>query len=156
LIPPILAYSDAEGSGGLGIVLCLDTILWAQGSAPSAADLGLLSRKTQIHAYEMLGALAALQTLGPRLRQRRLLLFIDNQSALGILRKGSCSSAADLTALAAFFNSECRRLQCDAHLFWIPSRLNPADPPSRGSSPGFGSQGRFCLQPPPASVTREF
>ena len=156
LIPPILAYSDAEGSGGLGLVMCLDTVLWAQGTAPDPASLGLLPRKTQIHAYEMLGALAALQTLGPRLRQRRLLLFIDNQSALGILRKGSCSSAADLTAIATFFNSECRRLHCDAHLFWIPSRLSPADPRSRGSSPGFGSQTRFCLQPPPASAAPEF
>jgi len=156
LLPPIIAYSDAEGSGGLGLVLCLDSVLWALGSAPSPADLGLLPRKTQIHAYEMLGALAALQTLGPRLRQRRLLLFIDNQSALGVLRKGSCSSAADLTALAAFFHSECRRLHCDVHLFWVPSRLNPADPPSRGSSPGFGSQTRFCLRPPPASTTLEF
>ena len=137
-------------------MLCLDTVLWAQGVSPDPAALGLLPRKTQIHAYEMLGALAALQTLGPRLRQRRLLLFIDNQSALGMLRKGSCSSASDLTALASFFNSECRRLQCDAHLFWIPSRLNPADPPSRGSSPGFGSQTRFCLVPPQPSATLEF
>ena len=53
------------------------------------ADLSrlLLPRKTQIHALEMTALIAALHANLRHLHRRRLLAFVDNQSALGALKK---------------------------------------------------------------------
>ena len=148
-LPPFIAYSDAEGSGGLGWFLtdssCTQSAIWAGGSVPPHFLPLLAPRKTQIHALEMSALISLLQSQGSRLRGRRLIAFVDNQSALGILRKGSCNKASDLSSLAAYAHDLCRGLHIELFLYWVPSALNIADGPSRGQPCPLGSPCRLLL-----------
>ena len=65
------------------------------------------------------------------LANRRVLLFVDNNSARGGLLKGRSSSPTMDDHLKAFYAAEVR-----SPAFWwverVPSKSNPADEPSRG------------------------
>ena len=133
--PVAVVYSDAEGSGGVGAFLQVASkSAWLAGSAPRSFSAVLFSRKTQIFAYETLMVLVTISCFLRDLRGLRVIFFVDNTSALGALRKGS-SRSADVHALV----EEVWRLagSNDISLFfkWVPSKLNLADPPSRGSEP---------------------
>ena len=163
---PLIAYSDAEGAGGLGWVLLARppslessksgdpslTGWWAGGAAPADLSAHLLPRKTQIHALEMCAFISLIQSSATVLRGKRLLAFIDNQSALGVLRKGSCKLAHDLSALSSYALDLCRGLHIELFLFWVPSALNCADGPSRGNPCPFGLRGRLLLQVQPLAA----
>ena len=99
----------------------------------------LVSRKTQINAYELFSVLVALHALGDRLRSRHVACLIDNSVALWSLRNGS-SSALDLSVIAHAIWSQARHLEVQLHGFWVPSKLNLADAPSRGARPRFGDR----------------
>ena len=133
--PVAVVYSDAEGSGGVGAFLQVASkSAWLAGSVPRSFSAVLFSRKTQIFAYETLMVLVTISCFLRDLRGLRVIFFVDNTSALGALRKGS-SRSADVHALV----EEVWRLagSNDISLFfkWVPSKLNLADPPSRGSEP---------------------
>ena len=142
---PVIIYSDADGSGGLGwMIFTENTCLWAGGLMPADLSTLLLPRKTQIHALEMTALIAALHSNLRHLHRRRLLAFVDNQSAVGALKKGS-SSARDLAALAEVAHALAARCSCELFLHWVPSSLNLADPPSRGLPGELGSATWFSL-----------
>ena len=64
-------------------------------------------------------------------------MLVDNQAALGCARKGT-SSASDLAALAHAIWQLAVRCRMDLRIYWVPSKLNLADLPSRGGSPESG------------------
>ena len=135
-----ILYTDAEGSGCLGAVVHHDDqSAWLGGAVPRSISNLLQPRKTQIFAYETLMVLVSVSVLGPRLRGRRLLVFVDNTSALGALIKGS-SSASDVHILVPLTWQAAARLSIELFFRWVPSKLNLADPPSRGSSPVIGAR----------------
>ena len=99
LKPVLVAYSDAEGSGGLGwLVRWPGLIVWGMCTPSGNLIKALIPRTTQIHALELLAVLTLLAS-NSTLTDCRLVLFVDNQSALGVLRKGG-SRSPDLTLIA--------------------------------------------------------
>ncbi len=79
----------------------------------------------------------AISNWAERLAGHPVIVFVDNQAALGILRNGT-SKAPDLAALAVFTWDLAMRLGIDLTFLWVPSPLNLADPPSRGRRPPAG------------------
>ena len=135
--PPLVLYTDASGSpaNGLGAVLFDgDRTTWTSCRCPPKL-MGLFrQRKTQINLLEVCGVILGLWTFEAKIRGRRLVIFVDNQAALGALKKGR-SSVPDLNTLV----SVCRELLAHSAsrpvFFWVPSELNWADAPSRGQAP---------------------
>ena len=141
---PLVLYTDAEGNGGIGMVLSQDPshVLWTSTRAVPAFLELLLPRRTQIHALELVALPLALRQWEALCRGRDVICFIDNASALGALRKGS-SSAADLNALAFTTLALAASMTSSLFLHWVPSALNIADPPSRGTPPPLGERADF-------------
>lgn len=129
---PLVLYTDAEGGGGVGAVLAASgQVLSMCSRAPPSFYRGLPARKTHICALEAAAVPLAVSHWANLLRDRDVLIYIDNQSALGALRKGS-STAPDLLRLARLLHERLLRLGSEATFLWVPSGSNPADGPSRG------------------------
>ena len=136
--PPLILYSDAEGRGGIGsVALPLHSCVWAAGTVPPDVVSLLHPRETQINPLELLAVLAAIEQFSASARGSRVLFFLDNTAALGILLRGS-SPQSDLNALAEAILARCLELHLTPFWRWAPSALNMADPPSRGRAPPFG------------------
>eukprot|EP00392_Amoebophrya_sp_AT5.2_P018980 g19652.t1 len=123
--PPVIIYTDACGAGLLGAVL-FDGETAVAGSWWSADRHG----DRTIEYFEMEAVVVALKNFADRIRGRRVLIFIDNESAQGAVTKGHSTDncVADLiheiwsTALA---------LGLDIWFERVISALNVADGPSR-------------------------
>ena len=138
-LPLALLYTDAAGSGGIGAVLLQATsALWFAGNT-SAAKPFLIKRSTQINAYELFTILVAVTHWEKSLCGQRLVFLVDNSVALWSLRNGT-SSVADLGAISHAIWRKLARLGIEPLAFWVPSKLNVADAPSRGSAPLMGTQ----------------
>ena len=136
---PIL-YTDAGGYGGLGAVSILsNSTLWFRTNVESIARRQLAPRKTQIIAYEMLAALQGLSRFCQDFANRDVILFIDNMSAKGSIRKGKCKKD-DLQAIVDDVILLAQRHSIRIHPFWVPSSLNISDIPSRGDVLPFGKE----------------
>ena len=135
--PPLILYTDASGSpaNGLGAVLVDgEEVLWTSCRCPDRV-LGLFrQRKTQINLLEVCGVILGLWTFSARVRHRRLVVFVDNQAALGAIRKGR-SPVADLNVLVSVSRELLTGCSSEPIFLWVPSELNWADAPSRGSKP---------------------
>ena len=84
-----------------------------------------------IHQAEVLPAVVALRTWGPRLRGRRLIIFVDNGAAKAALVKGSTTSSASAELVTEFWSLAA----AESVWVWVdrvPTKSNPADAPSRG------------------------
>ena len=81
-----------------------------------------------------------------RLRSRRVALLIDNTVALAAVRNGS-STAPDLSEMSHHLLKQLVSLDVAMVAFWVPSKLNLADAPSRGSPPVLGTQVELPLRP---------
>ena len=134
--PEWVLYTDAEGWGGVGAVLvhvasgaCQHIV----SSVPRRVQRALLPRRTQINVFELLAVLMALESYGPVLSGCRVVCFVDNKAALGMLVKG-WSRADDANAIAA----QCwwTMAALGIEIFWeyVPSKLNLADGPSRSKA----------------------
>ncbi|CAE8601583.1 unnamed protein product, partial [Polarella glacialis] len=121
--------------GGLGgLVVSSKIEEWFECSAPKSFINALDIRKTQIFAFETLAVLISLMIWGLRFQGRRIIFFIDNSSALGVLRKGS-SKSQDVHSLITEFWDIAARRHISVFLRWVPSKLNLSDRPSRGVAP---------------------
>ena len=141
-VPTAVLYTDAEGRGGTGGVLILDKeVLWFRSDARAAAEsvYKLSARKTQIVPYEAIAVKQALSRFSHLLLGRRLLIFVDNQSVLGCLRKGR-SRKLDVHHIITDILSVLGTCQIEAVPHWVPSSLNIADVPSRGCPLCFGRE----------------
>ena len=128
-------YTDAEGSGGIGALF--ETAGKPILSFRNRLDIRklpfLVDRKTQIIPFESLAVLASIKLWRSELAGARLLIFIDNQSSLGALRKGR-SRAPDLSRIVEEILDILDKISCQIIPLWVPSCLNIADFPSRGES----------------------
>ena len=137
--PPLILYTDASGDGGLGAFLMDGEPLWVSGRAPVNFGKHLKPRRTQICVYETLMVVCAFRIFAQRLQGRRVVIFVDNRSALGALRKGT-SSSWDLRVLVELFWQKVAECHCYAFFRYIPSKLNIADWPSREKPAAIGVQ----------------
>ena len=136
---PVLVYTDAEGSSGLGAVLHTPSkTVWFQDHVPTEVTSALSRRKTQIFAYEVIAVWAAVQRFSPQLSGKHVVFFIDNKSALHSLVKGS-SRASDVHLLVRRIWDLLRQHGIKPTFKWVPSKLNLSDLPSRGRPPVVGS-----------------
>ena len=141
-VPTAVLYTDAEGNGGTGGVLIIDgEVLWFRSDAKrlTREEYCLVPRKTQIVPYEAIAVLQALSKFSSRLLGRQVLIFVDNQSVLGCLRKGRCKKL-DVHHIITDILSILITCQIEAVPHWVPSALNIADVPSRGQPLTFGSE----------------
>ena len=138
----VILYTDAEGNGGLGAVLADSSgSSWFSCSAPSSATFCMAPRKTQTFPLEVLAVCAALRIWRGRLRGRSVLVFADHTAAMASLRKGR-SRQPDVHGLVTrIWDDICDSVMVSSIKFlWVPSKLNLADLPSRGSAPILGSR----------------
>ena len=90
----------------------------------------LFPRKTQIMAAEAVAVLTALVLTPQALANRELVWFIDDESALSSLIRGS-SKAEDVGHVAACTQLAMLEHSCAVWYEWIDSAPNPADGFSR-------------------------
>ena len=77
---------------GLGAALVDgNSTWWIKAACPGHLIRSLADRATQINPMEVCGVILGLWTFEREIRGRRLLVFIDNQAALGAIRKGRSS-----------------------------------------------------------------
>lgn len=87
-------------------------------------------RGVHVFVYEAMTPLVALRYWLSQIAGRRVVLFIDTQTAFGALRKGRTSACPSLNGLASCVWDEVVGASIEATLRWAPSRFNVADPPS--------------------------
>ena len=85
-------------------------------------------------AAELYGPLWAVASLLPELRNRDLWVLVDNTAAESILRRGS-SAHEDLNMIVGSFWLLACRQNLRVDVLRVPTKENPADPPSRGRAP---------------------
>ena len=135
--PPLIHYTDASGQpqNGLGAVFIDgDSILWTGCRCPDPLISSLSDRATQINPLELCGVILGLWTFRELIRGRRVIIYIDNQAALGAIKKGR-SSVPDFNELVFFARGICSSEMAEPVFFWVPSDLNWSDAPSRYTSP---------------------
>ena len=97
-------------------------------------DMPFIERRTQIIPLEGLAVWISIQVWKSGLACTKLILFVDNQSILGALKKGR-SKASDIHNIVQNITDALEDIHCRPFFFWVPSSLNVADIPSRGKSP---------------------
>ena len=151
--PPAILYTDAEGSGGLGACLFSEG-RWEWWQAPVPASVGTVApglgypAGLPIFLLEAAVPYLAFRVWHDVLRGRRVLVFIDNQTFLGALRKGRSTRSPPLNHLVHAIRRLEFRMGLTVTLFWVPSRFNIADPASRGSPPPGMPPARAPPSPP--------
>ena len=137
-----ILYTDATGDGHLGSALydtearCLG---WSAGQTPQWMHHRLHKRKTQINAHELIAAHWGLEDFSDTIRGSTVHLYVDNTAAEHIARKGS-SKSADLNQIAGSLWLLAAELHIHLHLHRVPSKSNPSDAPSRGTTPPLASE----------------
>ena len=134
---PLILYTDASGHpmNGLGAVLMDgDSTWWTKAACPKYLIGSLADRATQINPMEICGVILGLWMFGREIRGRRLLVVIDNQAALGAIKKGR-SPVPDFSELVFYTRFVCADHSVEPSFMWVPSELNWSDAPSRGSPP---------------------
>ena len=87
-------------------------------------------RRQLIFFAELFPVLVAKRTWADRLRNRRVLLFVDNQAAKSALIRGYSPLVDASKVLADIFELDVR-LGCLTWVCWVPSKSNVADAASR-------------------------
>jgi hypothetical protein len=124
------------------------------GQVPSeliASWAGLVGEQL-IGQIELYPIVAIRYLLAAQLSNRRVIFFIDNDSARDGLIKAYSPSRASMSLISKFFEQE---LSCPCYPWFarVPSKSNPADMPSRGLGREAAAayrasyQGKLLLQP---------
>ena len=129
---PII-YSDAEGTGAVAAVAVFPDgrCEFALGRVPRAMRRQMRARKTQIIAFELIAATMAALTFAIPYGGRSV-IYVDNTVAVSCLVK-SFSRQPDLNVLAGALSVELASGSASLDVKYVPSKLNLADAPSRGS-----------------------
>ena len=127
-----MVYSDATGGGNLAWVICLPNVrMWATSVVSPAVWRWVQYRKTQVATWELMAAICALHWLhSQQFGDLEVTLFVDNQTALGTLIRGS-SRQLDWNALLEDVWLRVARVGTLFYAFYVPSHLNLADAPTR-------------------------
>ena len=129
----LILYSDAEGNGQVASVAIRGaTRIYMRGRIPNRVRHMLKSRKTNIVAYELFIAVAAVVTFCPELLiNASILHFVDSTPAISCILKGY-SKQGDLSDIAGRLWFECAAVMCSYIVEYVKSSCNLADGPSRG------------------------
>ena len=105
---------------------------WVHGSAPVPDDFvaRFRARKQYIGQFELLGAVCVYHTLREDLRDRHVVHYIDNMSAMAALVKGY-SRALDSARIVHALHAWNAGVRVSAWFEYVPSKANIADLPSR-------------------------
>ena len=141
--PPIIVYSDAEGSNfHIGLVAWdpLDPKrihsangqcpLWLREHARSLSPDVRNDDDGMINVVEMAGALALLTTFPDLLRGRRVFMYQDNSTAFHCAVTGNCHDAA-VRDVGARFHLAAAGLGVGLWVEWVNTKAQLADAPSR-------------------------
>jgi hypothetical protein len=109
-----------------GVLVCQDTgRVWSFG--------GKWKRQPKKICEAELGAVVeAMERFSEILKEKKVLLVIDNTSVVGVLRKEQSFSVVLSSLLETYKSVLEKRGVVVVGVQWIASKLNPADPPSRG------------------------
>jgi hypothetical protein len=137
----VVIYTDAsytaDGVKGLGVVLW-DPMQPEQKFFCSAECPPWILEEFNddfiICQLELLAALCAVLTFQEAIRGRRVVLFIDNMSALSAIVNGY-TGQTHMALLSNMFHTVLAALQVDLWSEWVPSKANIADVPSRPDQP---------------------
>ena len=88
-------------------------------------------RKNPIIGMEMLDPLALIHTAAPKFINKRVNLYIDNDTASNTLIRAGCQDPV-LAAMIGQFWKKAEQLGADIWIVRVPSEVNPADLPTRG------------------------
>ena len=135
-LPVTVMYTDAEGRGGIGGCLCIESggrkqrLFFADHLDQRFTTL-LENRITQIIPLEAMAVAVGFEVFKMHLSGSKCIFLVDNQSVLGSLRKGR-SKAADIHQIVCGIVDRIVRFSVMPFFLWVPSRYNLADKPSRG------------------------
>jgi hypothetical protein len=140
-VRPVLIYTDAcweksrQGKldAGLGAVVYFPSgeVVKLYSQTPSQLLDMLKPRETQITPIELVTPVATVFTLADRLRDARVISFVDNLPAASCLVSGH-STQMDLQCMTTLFHKLVLELRIRFWVEWIPSAENIADDTSRG------------------------
>jgi hypothetical protein len=140
---PIIIYTDASSDArrtGLGLVF-IDTESGERLISDAVTPPDLLQlfgeRGSVINLAELLAILCAVLTLGERLRNRDVMCYVDNTSALSWAVHGTVNNPEAAQMAHALHLSLCA-LGGKWFFEYVPSKANPADFPSRAQD-GFSA-----------------
>ena len=138
----VVLYSDAEDNGGMAAVAIRgNTKLFMRGQIPRSIRTKLKRRKTNIVAYELIIAVAAMAPFCPEvLEGADIYHYVDSQPAISCILKGS-SPQEDLNHIAARLWFECRHRMANYFVRFVQPKLNLADAPSRSDTSSLMSLG---------------
>ena len=137
----LLVYSDAQysqrGRKGLGVVVTdtlTNTSYMCGGEVPDDILAWMDSfgsqKKQKINQCELLAVIAAVMTFGDILRDRELLVWVDNVPALSAAVHGY-SHAPEMASLSNALHLLLAGLSAAPRFLHVPGKANPADIPSR-------------------------
>jgi hypothetical protein len=137
----LLVYSDAQysqcGRKGLGVVVTdtlTNTSYMCGGEVPDDILAWMDSfgsrKKQKINQCELLAVITAVMTFGDILRDRELLVWVDNVSALSAAVHGY-SHAPEMASLSNALHLLLAGLSAAPRFLHVPGKANPADIPSR-------------------------
>ena len=127
-----IVYSDATGHGNVAWAICLPAQrVFSAAEVPKAVWRWARFRRNQVATWELLAAICALHwLLSQGFGELEVLLFVDNNTALGTLIRGS-SRQADWNDLIGDLWLRVARAGVLLYSFYVPSHLNLADAPTR-------------------------
>jgi hypothetical protein len=135
---PFLVYSDAEGNGDLGAFWAHEgQFFFGNWGTASRIKNCLYPRKTQIHAYEAVAAFWALMSCP--VVGRKVISLIDNLAVSYNIHKGR-SAASDVNRIIHAVYRAADQRSLELHVWWIPTKSNLSDDPSRGREAVAGSR----------------
>ena len=134
---PVIIYTDASCSdeyAGIGAVV-ID--VENDQRYISAAPIDKALRRAlapncaaPIDCLELLAVLCTMLSFRDVIRNRKVLLFVDNTSAISALIHGYTASPY-MGPISNAVHFAMALLQCEVHVEYVPSAANPADIPSR-------------------------
>ena len=145
---PWLRHQATQLANGWGFIAKAGRHFTAgHGEVPARLVERFSSRKAYIFFLEVNAQVLALLA-NRHFVDRFWICFIDNQAGKSALAKGF-SGEASVNNLLAFFWCLCARLGWFGHFEWVASKLNPADPVSRGVTEEARSRGAVFLREVP-------
>jgi hypothetical protein len=135
---PVLIYSDAESNGNIGAFWAHEgQFFFGDWCTPARIKSSLYPRKTQIHAYEAVAAFWALMSCP--FAGRKVILLIDNLAVSYNIHKGR-SASSDVNRIIHAVHRAADQRSLELHVWWIPTKSNLSDDPSRGREAVAGSR----------------